>query len=326
MISHSVCPLCNGATEIKQPANGIYEIVCEACGAFLLESNLYSALVSSHSIDRLKISAYTRERTIAGRGLVGIIPKGANLTSPFGRPIVSYSEIVHEFPSSIGQRIDRTLVNLSKMSRFIGDTVTISNSDFAVFFADDINYYSEQQQYMLKRLLLEDLIELSSQPVSGWPNTDSLTSFPWKLRLTTKGWNRTYELESRPSTDMTQAFVAMWFADNMHPIWSDAIQPAIEQAGYKAIRVDKQDFNHKIDDEIIAQIRRSRFVVCDFTGARPGVYFEAGFAMGLGIPVIWMCKKGSELHFDTRQYNHIIWDSADDLKARLLNRIRATIV
>lgn len=326
MISDSTCPLCKRPAEVKQSADWIYEIVCGACGVFLLEFNLYSGLVSSPNIHRLKISAYTRERTIAGRELVGIIPEGAILASPFGRPIVSYSEILQEFPSSIGQRIDRTLVNLSKMSRFIGDTVSINDSDFSVFFADDINHYSEQQQYMLKRLLLEDLIELSSQPASGWPNADSLTSFPWKLRLTTKGWNRTDELERRPSTDLTQAFVAMWFADNMHPIWSDAIKPAIEQAGYTAIRVDKQDFNHKIDDEIIAQIRRSRFVVCDFTGARPGVYFEAGFAMGLGIPVIWMCKNGSELHFDTRQYNHIIWNSADDLKARLLNRIRATIV
>jgi len=60
---------------------------------------------------------------------------------------------------------------------------------------------------------------------------------------------------------------------------------------------------------------------------RGGVYFEAGFAMGLGIPVIWTVRKDQieQVHFDTRQYNHIVYDSPEDLKQKLCNRIRATI-
>ena len=33
----------------------------------------------------------------------------------------------------------------------------------------------------------------------------------------------------------------------------------------------------------MAEIRRSRFVVADYTGQVNGVYFEAGFALGLGL-------------------------------------------
>jgi len=67
--------------------------------------------------------------------------------------------------------------------------------------------------------------------------------------------------------------------------------------------------------------------VADFTGSRGGVYFEAGFALGLGIPVIWSCRKNDvkKVHFDTRQYNHIVWNDSSDLYRQLRDRIEATI-
>lgn len=89
-----------------------------------------------------------------------------------------------------------------------------------------------------------------------------------------------------------------------------------------------QEHNEKIDDRIIAEIRQSSLIVADFTGQRGGVYFEAGFAKGLGIPVIWTCHEDGveNLHFDTRQYNHIVWESPEDLKTKLINRISATLL
>ena len=101
--------------------------------------------------------------------------------------------------------------------------------------------------------------------------------------------------------------------------------------GYRAMRIDKKEHNNKIDDEIIAEIKRSKFLVADFShgknGIRRGVYYEAGFAHGLGIPVIFTCCKNDEskLHFDTRQFNHIIWKNAEDLKKQLKDRIGATL-
>jgi nucleoside 2-deoxyribosyltransferase len=87
----------------------------------------------------------------------------------------------------------------------------------------------------------------------------------------------------------------------------------------------------RICDEIIAEIRRSRFLVADFTcekdKVRGGVYFESGFALALPIPVIWTCKETSidDLHFDTRQYAHIVWKDTADLCEKLKGRIGATI-
>lgn len=128
-----------------------------------------------------------------------------------------------------------------------------------------------------------------------------------------------------------QGFIAMWFDPSMDRIASDGIGAGIEDAGYKAVRIDKKEHADKIDDQIIAEIRRSRFVVADFTSEphkpRGGVYYEAGFARGIGIPVIWTCREDfiAQVHFDTRQFNHILWKTPEELRAKLAVRISAVI-
>jgi len=54
----------------------------------------------------------------------------------------------------------------------------------------------------------------------------------------------------------------------MQRIYEEVFAKAISEAGFKPHRVDQREYNDKIDDEIIVQIRRSRFIVADFTGHR----------------------------------------------------------
>jgi nucleoside 2-deoxyribosyltransferase len=93
------------------------------------------------------------------------------------------------------------------------------------------------------------------------------------------------------------------------------------------LRIDQKEHANKICDEIIAEIRRSRFVVADYTGHRGGVYYEAGFATGRGLHVILTCRKNDmdKLHFDIRQYNCIDWQSPEQLAQRLQVRIEALL-
>ena len=78
------------------------------------------------------------------------------------------------------------------------------------------------------------------------------------------------------------------------------------------------EHNNKIDNEIVAMIWRSRFIVADYAGNRGGVHYEAGFAQGLGITVFWTCREGrlKRIHFDTRQCNFITWNGANLLKRK----------
>jgi nucleoside 2-deoxyribosyltransferase len=150
-----------------------------------------------------------------------------------------------------------------------------------------------------------------------------------QLMLTPKGFEILEEMDRGQAT--SQAFVAMWFDDSLKAAYDEGFRKAIVDSGYKPMRIDRKEHLNKIDDEIIAEIRRSRFVVADFTcepdKARGGVYFEAGFARGQGIPVVWTCRKDSleSVHFDTRQFNHIVWESVEDLYTQLKNRIEAVI-
>ena len=151
-------------------------------------------------------------------------------------------------------------------------------------------------------------------------------------RVEIPGYALIEEMETNP--EEPQCFVAMWFDPSMDEVYEKGIRPAILKAGYRPVRIDREaNLIDKIDDAIVAEIRRSRFLVADFThgdkGARGGVYYEAGFAHGLGIPVIFMCREDriDEAHFDTRQFSHILWDARnlEDLAFRLTSKILASM-
>lgn len=145
-------------------------------------------------------------------------------------------------------------------------------------------------------------------------------------RLTAKGH---IEIERRSLTapQTNQAFVAMWFDKSMQSAFVDGIRPAIEDAGYTPLRIDQKEHANKIDDEIIAEIRKSKFLVADLTGNRGGVYYEAGFAYGLGLTVIYCCHKDAleDVHFDIRQFNTIVWTEPSELRTALKTRIEAIL-
>ncbi|MGD2088992.1 MAG: hypothetical protein PVH61_22630 [Candidatus Aminicenantes bacterium] len=141
-----------------------------------------------------------------------------------------------------------------------------------------------------------------------------------------KGWDRLKELK-KTAIDSKHAFVAMPFKKELELVYKEAIKPALEETGYKPWRSDFEQFNDKVDDKIVAEIRRSGLLVAELTGNNAGVYFEAGLAKGLGIEVIWTCRADfiEQIHFDTRQYNFIKWKSNNELREKLKNRIEATM-
>ena len=163
----------------------------------------------------------------------------------------------------------------------------------------------------------------------GWLDGDGFMNGGFIANVTVDGYSQIAELYTK--VDATQAFVAMWFDESMKAPYKNGIRPAIEEAGYVASRIDEKEHVNKIDDEIIAEIRRSRFLVADFTqgndGARGGVYYEAGFAHALGLPVIFTCNECSlnDLHFDTEHYNHIVWTDEEELREKLKYRILAVL-
>lgn len=71
-------------------------------------------------------------------------------------------------------------------------------------------------------------------------------------------------------------------------------------------------------------IETSKFVVVDVTEQKQGAYFEAGLALGFGKTVIWTVREDElqNVHFDTRQFAHIVWKD----EAKLAQALRDVIV
>ena len=152
------------------------------------------------------------------------------------------------------------------------------------------------------------------------------------FRITPNGWSFFNHLQN-PNQASSMAFIAMKFEEKLKEYSDDWFETAIKNAGYRPIRIDKYAHINLIDDEIIANIRKSKFIIADFTYNSPGVYYETGYARGLNIPVINLCNKEcfeseeNKVHFDTNHYQFLLWewDKGEDLSNRLKTKIEATI-
>lgn len=124
------------------------------------------------------------------------------------------------------------------------------------------------------------------------------------------------------------AVIAMSFDGNTDDIYATGIKPALERCGCTPIRLDEVSHNGDFSERMLIEIRKCRFLVADFSAQNNGVYFEAGYALGLGKPVIFTCPKDQleHAHADTRNYQHVAYSDPKELNEKLTGRIQATIL
>lgn len=146
------------------------------------------------------------------------------------------------------------------------------------------------------------------------------------VKLTPLGWGNV----EQSYVNGNQAFIAMAFTDRegneVDKKLSLAIKDACFDIGWEAKAVNEEEHNDGIMDKVISLINKSRFVIAELTHQKTGVYYEAGYAKGLGLPVIHIVKNDElkKCHFDVQHLNLIAWSSYEDLKEKLKNRIEAT--
>ncbi len=324
------CPIWGTPAEIisGSTGDGLYIYSSRAAGNYFITMRAQAVL--EYRDDRLK--AKLTSWLIEQRWLGTKVPKILATT-------IDETNKRRELP--VFERADRALRYIQNQTSQIGDTVGLLRSqDELDGISDSLNDGITPVKIDMSRYYNALTIRAFSESVSG-REVEFIIEYlssqqKWieikegVCNLTFTGYARLSELAERDIMS-SRAFVAMWFDDSMDDLWEKGIEPGIKDAGYVPVRIDREEHVNKIDDEIIAEIRRSRFVVADFThggeGARGGVYYEAGFAHGMNIPVIFSCKKSiiKEIHFDTRQYNHIIWEKPEELREQLANRIAAVI-
>ena len=103
----------------------------------------------------------------------------------------------------------------------------------------------------------------------------------------------------------------------------DAIKEGASRCGVQAERVDETQSNERITDRILESIRKAEFVIVDLTNSRPNVFYEAGYAQGIGKTPIYIAKDGTKLEFDLKDFPVIFFKNMKQLKDGLEARLRA---
>ena len=319
----SVCPVWGDphpATITNSASRGWYFVVDSprAGGRYKLSNRAKNSISGLDDAQKARLTTLLVEERIRGNPCPEI--NTAAIDDAVNRP-----------PLSVYERAERMLFHLAKDSKAIGDRIPIHE------FADTVYAWSESVDldevlYLLNYLKENQWVNLDGgggEFSRKLPNGKTHIVLSETAIVTVTGYSRLSNQAVKTSS--SQVFVAMWFDSSMDDAFGSGIKPGITDAGYDPLRIDQKPNVNKIDDEIIAEIRRSRFLVADFTygdnGARGGVYYEAGFAHGLGLPVIFSCRNDiiDNLHFDARQYHHIVWETPDELRESLRNRILALI-
>lgn len=240
----------------------------------------------------------------------------------------TFEDVGYSTKPTVLQRCHNLLRYLDKSLPRLGDKVTFIPDTVDAHFFELLAWTDSLLEQELE-FIIDFCIDAKWIIKSDYNIGEAI--FSSDLFLKSHGYVKLEEIQKPENDPSDIAFVAMWFDESMDDVYETGIRKGIEDAGYEPLRIKDQEYNGQVHDEIIASIRRSHFMVADFShgndGARGSVYYEAGFAKGLGLEVIFTCRDSQKgkIHFDTSQYNHIFWKDVDDLRARLKARISATI-
>ena len=296
------CFICKNSAKTERLTNYVkaYQIYCQICGTYEI-SDADSININSIPPDQIHIlSAVTR---LASERKTPIRISTENLDE-----LIKSAQI----PDGPLEMIDYILLYISRKTKTIDSSVQVDKNDYPICFSKNGNEFL----FLCRKAC--DIGFMKYIPQNQY-------------RLELKGWERVSELK-KLKPDSRHVFVAMWF-DGKTIKLREAIKSGIKASGYIPIIADESDYTGNIMDFVLGSIKQSKFIVADFTceseklhndenennlvkgGVRGGVYYEAGFAKGLGLGVIHLCKDDIEskkrLHFDVEQEKTIFWTDKD---------------
>lgn len=236
-------------------------------------------------------------------------------------------KIINEasIPKSPREKLDNLILTLFEMQTCDGGKIDVKKNNpiwaefiYKLYFKNHTEYWFYLNSLKTKGLV--DFVELANKEMG--PDTNF-------IRFTFLGLDYVMEIQD-DGENSKRCFIAMSFGDGMDNIRL-SIKNACEKTGYpNPIIIDEIqiDSHVTINDAIISNIRKSKFCIADFTEQRDGVYFESGFALGLGKKVIYTCRRDwfDKTHFDINHFPHIIYDNNEELERKLVDKIMAWVL
>jgi nucleoside 2-deoxyribosyltransferase len=290
------CPLCFGPATAAQSGNAKF-YSCERCWAFLLDDSFAAARLTDLSpTEKAILSIQARRRSKH--------PERHILPIHFG----NFEALIETYIApDLATRFSMVLEYFAKQSNDVGSAVERPDT-YPAFECTSV----QSLHWVIDALVESQLLQWVPEIGQERP----------RLIVTPKGW---IEIGSTNAIAGT-CFIAMSFNTEMDTA-HQVIERVIRDLKLRPLRVDKVEHNKNINDFIMAEIRKSEVVIAEFTGQRAGVYFEAGFALGLGREVVYVCRDDDfkNTHFDTNSYSHVIWADLQELETKLRARLLNTV-
>ena len=323
------CPLCwnayGGKSKLLGTQGPLAFFECEVCGHFGAATNLihsFGTLGAEErlsSVERAKV-IHTVRKNDRGPGEQVFILTNDDLQNVLRTArIPSPAEQAANMIRYIGDAVLREGKALSKPSlHFFADVGAVSPERAGSILLELIRQDILVGSVGMPRLLLMiDNAEISQRELSAEG-----------LDLTLAGWER-YEKEKRGQFAGSYGFVALKFGDEiLDPLISNTIKPGLKaELGYDVVDMRDAARTGLIDNVMREKIRDAAFVLVDLTHDNYGAYWEAGYAEGLGKPVLYICEKSkfsaAGTHFDTNHMTTILWDGERPIEC--LDAIVATL-
>ena len=308
----SRCPVCQ--SEVQEPSadfnHDCCDYSCPRCGPFRIDDLFADNLPRMLQDDiqsRAKISHWIRTRHESLRD------KRKKETILLTRELVD--DIIRNPAPSIAEQKNKLVLWLGDNSH-PGESLPV-NADIHLSVIGAIT----ARGFLLVLNELTDTGLVTPVTVGGQP----------VRALTCRGWEY-YEELRRGTVNSRTAFMAMKYNETqLDDIVQNVFRAAVRQTGFDLTVLRDKPKAGLIDDRLRVEIRAARFLIADLTHENAGAYWEAGYAEGLGRPVIYTCERkkfeDSKTHFDPNHHLTVLWDSEKqkDTAKELKATIRATL-
>ncbi|CAM4210807.1 hypothetical protein L1N85_14100 [Paenibacillus alkaliterrae] len=207
-----------------------------------------------------------------------------------------------KIPVSIEDKGGRLLQYLYRHSEGPGEAVVIHplTHSFNLTYSPNL----QELVYIIEKLREEQLIIREGM-------TFKLTEIGWSEAAARAGGRK-----------LKSCFVLLSDDRELSKQWSESVLPKLEQCGYLPSLFNQSGVENR-DNQSLQLISESKLIIADLTNLSPEVYFAAGYALGMNVPVIWTVKHNDrdKLNVQTRLIRPFVWDTAEELAVLLQQRL-----
>ena len=314
------CPVCDqlwGASCSELPSSGrdASHFQCEVCGTFHISGTALATTFDPANSALTEIQRAYLSHILCTSTSQGASPtidtnwlRDVLATPSLPNPAVRATRAIRH----IGDEVTRTGRPISKLDARFPATIGAPNFESAARLLEELSHRS--------------LVRL------GNSNTLHGYTFHTDVDLTLSGWE-IYQEHKIGYVSGEYGFIAMQFNDPvLDPFVEDVVKPAVKNGtGYDLVHMRNVGRAGVIDNIMRAQIRDAAFVIADLTHDNSGAYWEAGYAEGLGKPVIYICEKEKfdeeKTHFDTNHCTTVMWSKSGhhDFQEELVATLRRSL-